>query len=78
MRTAFHKMEGFVGVCTVERCYQPMVVFLSPEVETTDLTVVHTCTRGPSRMPGMLLVPNGGSGGDAARRLRRPGDDVRA
>ena len=27
-------------------------------------------------MPGMLLVPNGGSGGDAARRLRRPGDDV--
>ena len=50
MRTAFHKMEGFVGDCTVERCYQPMVVFLYPEVEITDLTVVHTCTRGPSRI----------------------------
>ena len=61
VRTASHKMEGFVGFRTVERCYQPMVVVLSPEVETTDLTVVHTCTRGPSRMPGMLLAPNGGS-----------------
>ena len=76
VRTASHKVEGFVGFCTVERCYQPMVVFLSPEVEITDLTVVHTCTRGSGRMPGMLLAPNGGSGGDAARRLRRPGNDV--
>ena len=68
VRTAFHKMERFVGVCTVERCYQPMVVFLSPEVEITDLTVVHTCTRGPSRMPDMLLVPNAHGGSGRGRR----------
>ena len=62
VRTASHDMEGFVGFCTVERCYQPMVVFLSPEVEITDLTVVHTCTRGPAACPACCWSPTVAAG----------------